>query len=869
MPDGLSLGKLQAALASATNEVTVAAANINFDFALVKCEAPPEYKPLGQSLTPYRRTEAESGSQHVTARRLGALFEGLIPDTPHLLRTFGKRATEISRDTLPSKWNLVAKPLKALATIWLPSHYPLATINHVVAATSLWVEIVAERRNDIATPSAAVQQKITRDQLAKWDASARAWKQFLLIANIISLSINDETRPYESTIPNLIAGEPLAVKNGSVLLGISAWHIYPNMIVFNGKDGGKSVDMNDPLVHPGGVISLGLSDSGLRTSRGVYWSLSLANHIFYGRPVHKTSELNQDESRLTFTELQMIPSSQTSTVLDFLLQVISSIHYKRTSDFGSWMEMFITPITHYFQDELAAAPLISLGRRREGFIPLSQYDMDVKPFFGLTDLSVLLGLLSSPESKVELLRRLADRVENLGRFEAYIAFRVDEKWYLATALPVKTKDRKPIFETPDERTATNRKRRRQSSHCWWIDSQSVQLKTSPSEQVFPASCLHFDKWMAMLYFKEPDRGLHFLFGDYDNAAVFILDEQTDTSQQPQPPSTIHEDVIWCIQRDLLPPKAIRYTIENSPGNLLRILDSISFGSHIYRDVSMNGATISPGILTAPYQQFYYLDSSPRTLHDDRRQLCKLKYIAYFDTGIHLLKQVHGSRRILGISVGNSIYIPSRLLNDPYSTCHPSGISRLLGNLGRPGLTLMTTPERPEARDINLNSWRLASNEFNGSQLDCFSSTSLHLSFTEWVAPLYQSSAVGQHGFEAVHAEAVVSIRDSGSWVADISIIEALDHKDVYRLPEVGEPCSHPQPSKPPDGATSLETWDQILDCPGGVVVTRSSKNWVARVAIVAVLAQHCRLKPKRIHICPDHVCWECLNPPEANAIYVY
>lgn len=56
-----ALGKIQAALASATNEVTVAAANLNFDFSLVKCEAPAEYKPLSSILTSKRRTEAEGG----------------------------------------------------------------------------------------------------------------------------------------------------------------------------------------------------------------------------------------------------------------------------------------------------------------------------------------------------------------------------------------------------------------------------------------------------------------------------------------------------------------------------------------------------------------------------------------------------------------------------------------------------------------------------------------------------------------------------------------------------------------------------------------------------------------------------------------
>jgi len=206
-------------------------------------------------------------------------------------------------------------------------------------ATFLWVEIVAERRRDIAVRlergellphglvAAAAQQEITRDQLAKWYASARAWmrttddikirqrKQFLLIANNLSIPVNTKSQPYHSIIPawvsaletmeKLIRGEPHVVRDGSVLLAISAWHIYPNMVVFSGQGCNKSVDMKDRLVNPGGTVSLGISDTGQRASRGIYWSLSLAHHKFYGRPIRKSSELNGDENRLSFAELQM------------------------------------------------------------------------------------------------------------------------------------------------------------------------------------------------------------------------------------------------------------------------------------------------------------------------------------------------------------------------------------------------------------------------------------------------------------------------------------------------------------------------------------------------------------------------------------
>jgi hypothetical protein len=75
----MAISRLQAALAAATNELTVAAANFNFDFTLVKCEAPKEYHDLGKALSSNRKDEADLGQTHITGRRLGALLEGIVP----------------------------------------------------------------------------------------------------------------------------------------------------------------------------------------------------------------------------------------------------------------------------------------------------------------------------------------------------------------------------------------------------------------------------------------------------------------------------------------------------------------------------------------------------------------------------------------------------------------------------------------------------------------------------------------------------------------------------------------------------------------------------------------------------------------------
>ncbi|KAI5456012.1 hypothetical protein BGZ63DRAFT_397289 [Mariannaea sp. PMI_226] len=91
-----SLGKLTNAFMQVSQETTLTLANLNFDFALIKYDAPEEYRGLGNSLSTYRKTSAEDGSLHIAARKLTALFQSVIPPVPNLIQAYGTRASEIA-----------------------------------------------------------------------------------------------------------------------------------------------------------------------------------------------------------------------------------------------------------------------------------------------------------------------------------------------------------------------------------------------------------------------------------------------------------------------------------------------------------------------------------------------------------------------------------------------------------------------------------------------------------------------------------------------------------------------------------------------------------------------------------------------------
>ncbi|KAI9756773.1 MAG: hypothetical protein M1835_000706 [Candelina submexicana] len=178
-------------------ELTVAAAHINFDFSLVRLEAPPEFTGLGTSLSTLRRQSAEEGPLHVTARKLGALFRGLAPATPELIKAYGRRVSEISEDPAVNpkgtkRHGVFQNQVGADGTsIWAgaTSGYDAIALNLLSCmlarlwtgseATSVWVEMIQARKEEIIrtikrgesmdySSLAAARQDITRQQLAEW-----------------------------------------------------------------------------------------------------------------------------------------------------------------------------------------------------------------------------------------------------------------------------------------------------------------------------------------------------------------------------------------------------------------------------------------------------------------------------------------------------------------------------------------------------------------------------------------------------------------------------------------------------------------------------------------------------------------------------
>lgn len=524
------LGKIKNSLLSATNENTIALANLNFDFALINFKAPVEFEPLGEALSVQRRNDAEEGDIHKTARRLGALFQSIIPATPRLIKAYGHRVSEIiSLPGINPKGSKKDGPFEAFVgvdgtSIWAAAtsdradssaHAPLAV--HLLAcmlarawdaqeATAIWVELVIGRQKEIeeifkadqiASPAIiAACQKISRKQLALWDASARSWlrsaddakvseqtKLMLILKNInVPISVGSSTyskvlaawRQAMAGMEDLIGGMPQQVSNGSVLLALSAWHLFPDLVVLGRQI--NNVRFKDSLISSGGIITIGLQAVDSSEDESVRWSLALSHLRYYGDSVNVRSD--NMTSRATMQQLHiavfgglmanwkvppknMVDAAKWFVALwEFMTNSLPNEERESLVQIFDWLYVLVKAATYVLENQATefetCEMLLKWGRRRAKCF-LEDEPSSQRPFFGLCNPRNLSALTEKSETEcaIRYLREYAQG-NGLQSGDAIVSFRYVERdicyHEFATAIPhekatnKRSHDGKPILE---------------------------------------------------------------------------------------------------------------------------------------------------------------------------------------------------------------------------------------------------------------------------------------------------------------------------------------------------------------------------------------------------------------------------------------
>ena len=194
------------------------------------------------------------------------------------------------------------------------------------------------------------------------------------------------------------------------------------------------------------------------------------------------------------------------------------------------------------------------------------------------------------------------------------------------------------------------------------------------------------------------------------------------------------------------------------------LRSLAAAYEVYK--SLEGATISSAIVSRGIHDAEWALMRPG---DRLTQPMMFSCIAMMETGTINL---HADKfnNVLALASGNSIYILRHFVTDPALRLPSPAIVRIVGNVGRVGISLLIPPAyAPLIRPLSDSLRAVEYATFDGKRENNFTSTSLHLSFTPHEFPLdYGASGVIDH--QVFYVESVVSVHDSGQWVADLDIL---------------------------------------------------------------------------------------------------
>jgi hypothetical protein len=224
------------------------------------------------------------------------------------------------------------------------------------------------------------------------------------------------------------------------------------------------------------------------------------------------------------------------------------------------------------------------------------------------------------------------------------------------------------------------------------------------------------------------------------------------------------------------------------------------------------------------------------------------------------------------SSGNSLYVAGSLLCDPYEQPKTTELRRVVGHVGRAGMTFLICPPEVKTREPDPEKWMAINhNTFDGSLENHFQQTSIHLSFTEYEIPLITEDNP-KHIIDraVILVETLISVFEGGTWVAEVDILKAF-RSNILRAVHDPARCGPPKapnqdaPQKVLNyeealsehsqlAATSVENWDELIEAPcTGVVAVRAHKNWLARLAATALCVRR-EFVPV---ILPDEPCWRC------------
>lgn len=696
---------------------------------------------------------------------------------------------------------------------------------------------------------------------------------------------------------SLIKGAPHNISNGAILLALSAWHLYPDMF-FAGTN--QHISQSDPLISQGGLMSIGLTNK-TEDGKGVFWSLPLTQARYYGEPITARRHAGVGESQVQFEDFILVAIGsalgswrQSTLHVDDALDLIKYISNAAVAtrkkaatfrnwgghDWAEWLSLFTAAIDRYTQstgvEKQNLTRLIRFGQRNCATFFASPQNYPA-PAFGLANFSLLMKFFDTDtEAAISFLRSWGAReLEPRTAAAAVIRYRVNRgAIYHYTYIDVdpdmeppskkqKFENGQSIFENDETFKYTS------SRGIRWAEDDDMQLSTPDYLHGWLKDAEFYDdaeEQIQEFASIPPSFGAHpepyyFVCGDV-KAAIYLPSGHKllkSVRNNCMDVMQLHR----CIKEGDISEAQIVKTLEEvskstsleKSGDYFESLCAIGTASKFYS--RLPGARVDLQVIRMQISKSKWWQSLKSLVSLQSMKLrTTMCCIAFFETGTIDLDPEELGDHTFAVCHANSIFVGSRLLSDPINDIPHYSIERIIGNVGKPGLTFLVTPPDPMIQDFDPSMWHLIAHEkFDGLTQDSFQGTSFHLSFTGYEHSLH----VGQRSVRDPPArllETAVSVYDRGKWIADLDILEASVH--WMRVPKPQVSCSHM------DGAekgvagldlVSVDTWLELLDPPqeGQDSVVRAHDNPIARIAAAAMAVR----KRRSVIILPNRVCWQC------------
>ncbi|KAF2015051.1 hypothetical protein BU24DRAFT_410730 [Aaosphaeria arxii CBS 175.79] len=871
-----SFGRLTASLFNASQENTMALLNLNFDFAMIKCDAPAEYKGLGKALSTNRKNAAENGELHIVARKLGALFSSDIPDVPDLVRAYGERVSEIAQ--MPNINPKGSTSHGAFAdhvgvdgtTIWATATSGKSVITiHLLAcmlariwkqkeAISIWNELVEQRKELLRqktlgesfqiSEAVASRIDIPRSQLAAWDASARSVQPLRSIAIAHSgQGMASHYRRGEKSSTN-----PTSTHSRQSTAHCIDFFRSPQLCVGSSDQ-------------PGGIITVGLESNINNDAGGIRWSLPLAHLKYYGDPLLSEGHTGLGDFQVTLSQFLCVALGSIvggwgfrSRDVDDGLHLIIAIDEGLANVFDqslnpSYISVLASAVRQFWNSENLEREelrrLIYYGQRKcAGLLaPAKQHPPS------------LFGLSHSPH----ILRCLPPYLE---RFRGDVT---DEPVSILREVVTSVYDKATLaggvieFGRPDLRYThlIPEKQLKRDDDSWKIRSTVWSWQTYGATRQYQ-SCKFSDVVDLPPGPGEDVKEFVFLCGVPKFGAVYLPSRRTSSGKLI--PLRVGAAPICQVQkllnRGFINKEWWAYSLIRNGEfwskrfpTYFRSLEALVDLNLIYS--GLPGARVDLRAASRPISdaawciQRSVCKSQSPSISADIAFSC----IAYFETG-HVDLEPKTIQNAMAISCESNLYVSTLLLQDPQETPNVP-LTRITGNIGKPGLSVLASPTNPRVLQVNPDSWKVVAHEpFDGIAQDSFASTSLHLCLTGYELT-FDLGDRGSRDSDARIVEAAISLHDQGKWIADLDIVKASKVWKRYR----GHPnCAHTdqQRSGPLkiDSLVSVDSWIEFLEQPLSSAIFRAQGNTLARLAAATPAEQ----KAYNAFIITPSSCWSCL-----------